>query len=81
MKAIDILNLSVKKSRSSGSSFRNRKGRSTSGFSAHASYSHESGNVCPVCRTPMVEAKIGMESVFFCPEHRICFPQAEDSYL
>jgi formamidopyrimidine-DNA glycosylase len=58
--AIDILGISPKNS---------------STFESTSSYSHAGDDECPVCNKKMTEAKIGTETVLFCPEHRISFPQ------
>ena len=41
------------------------------------SYSHAGDDECPVCKKKMKEARIGQEPVYFCPDHRISFPQKE----
>jgi formamidopyrimidine-DNA glycosylase len=69
LKAYDILDLSFKPANQSSSS-----ARPASEVRA-GSYSHAGYDECPVCKNKMVEAKIKSELVYFCPEHRISFPQ------
>lgn len=53
--------------------------KKTSKMEMHAgSYSHAGDDECPVCKNKMKVAMIGQESVYFCPEHRITFPQRDE---
>lgn len=42
------------------------------------SYTHHGDDECPVCHRKMIFAKVRNETVLFCPDHRITFPQRED---
>jgi formamidopyrimidine-DNA glycosylase len=42
------------------------------------SYSHAGDDECPVCKKKMKNARIGQEPIYFCPDHRISFPQKEN---
>lgn len=46
-------------------------------ISQSSAYSHAGDDECPVCKNKMVEAKMKLETVYFCPEHRITFPLRE----
>lgn len=50
---------------------------SSSNHSLSSAHSHAEDDECPVCKNKMIVAKIKLESVYFCPEHRITFPMRE----
>lgn len=47
--------------------------------SLSSAHSHAEDDECPVCKNKMIVAKIKLETVYFCPEHRITFPMRDHS--